>query len=362
MDYLLTQLAVQYCVFTLGCRKLTERLPHLTATLSADTRLSVKDCYRDFDAALADFKRCVEPKRADAVRRFVEGWRGRTQYYEKINRPAWMVLEEVAEGTLQAAENWDYRADIEDWHQAGRSLAHQYFAATPYPEISRKLTRCARIVYPYDGLGSDGYKPDQNPFGKGPSPVAYRETYQDLSAQESLENIILVRCFWDKNMALYLGYPFMFLHEYTAHIFVNDYQNDIFNDGWMLFAAAQFLQRQAIEERRAGKKFPLNPAQLNIFENEFLPQMKANDTNNIPAKGYAIASEIYALLKGENVHLTFENITQELAAFVPQAGEPKQWPTRFLNKLGERIEIEAERLLANIRPATDIRDLYSRLA
>jgi hypothetical protein len=362
MDYLLTQLAVQHGVFTLGCRKLTEKLPHLTATLIADTRLSVKECCRDFDAALTDFKRCVEPKRADAVRRFVQGWRGRTQYYENTNSSAWSVLEEVAEKTIQAAENWDYRADIEDWHQIGRSLAHQYFATTPYSEVRGKLTNCARIVHPYDGLGNDSDKPDQNPFGKGPSPIAYRKTYQDPSAKENLENIILVRCLSDKNIALYLGYPFMFLHEYTAHIFVNDYQNDIFNDGWMLFAAASFLQRQAIEKYRAGRSFPLNPAQVSIFGNEFLPQMKANVTNNIPAKGYAIASQISELLRGENLHLTFENITQELSAFVPRADEPKQWPTRFLNKLGESLEIDPEQLLTKIRLAEDVRDLYARLA
>ena len=44
------------------------------------------------------------------------------------------------------------------------------------------------------------------------------------------------------DLGRYLAYPFLFLHEYTAHVFATDHGNDHFNDGWMLHAADQVIR------------------------------------------------------------------------------------------------------------------------
>jgi hypothetical protein len=361
MNYLMPRVAVKYGVFTLCCRKLTERLPKLDAALVKDPRLSDKKCYDDFDDALCHFlERSKELEPLVATRQFVDGWRARIQYYQ--NPKALPILIEAADSALEDAELWDYSIDIEHWHQIARSLALQYFATTSCPEIKQKLNKQIRVVYL--SAGGDGYSDDlrPTPFGRE-APVSYWEEYKDEASADSLQDVILVRSESARSLALYLCYTFAFLHEYTAHIFANDYQvNDVFNDGWMLFAAFDFLDQQAAAAARAGRDFPVNRAQVNVFEIEFLRRMRDNDLNLTALKGYSIAQQTDVLLKGQPLDLTFERMTHELAAFVPSKGEPNNWPTDFIYRLGESLyRGNHQQLLRAIGSAKSIRDLYGRL-
>jgi hypothetical protein len=143
---------------------------------------------------------------------------------------------------------------------------------------------------------------------------------------------------------------FWFIHEYTAHIFANDHNgNEIFNDGWLLHAIDNFLRSKTVLADAT-----INAYQINVFTEHLIDGLIRS-----ARIGRSTACSIASLPLEDPDR--FNQITYELAAFQPQLGEERTWPTDFINALGEQYVISRERLLEKIDASDCIRSLMKTL-
>lgn len=345
--------AIKYGAYTLCCRKLMEHLPALNEALQDDTRLTVEDCISRFNTSLQEF--CQESK-ASSVVEAVEDLNGliggRAGLIRRQNPAVAEVFDRVAVEMAEAAPAWRYEDDLDAYHRQGRELAHRFYVESPWTVTQERLGREAHLVYDYglpdpedlDLLGMEA-------FGLRAAPLAYRSTYEEDSG-ETYEDVILVRFLFDYDFALYLAYPFLFLHEYTAHIYGTDHGNYRFNDGWMLYAAHRFLRQTWL-----GPEFI--PSLHREQANAFLPGLYAK-LRSKPRRDCDFACDLYDWISAWEPG-RFETMTYELAAFTPRPGEGPFWPTQFINALEREFEANRIRLRQKLEAAPDVRALYSTL-
>ncbi len=100
------------------------------------------------------------------------------------------------------------------------------------------------------------------------APAAYLPQGWNNDAARSQAHVVLVRFDFRHTFASYLSYPFLLLHEYTAHVFSTDWDNDVFNDGWMVYAADAFLTRAWNTD---AEPIGLRREQAKIFQNYWYP-------------------------------------------------------------------------------------------
>jgi hypothetical protein len=152
---------------------------------------------------------------------------------------------------------------------------------------------------------------------------------------------------------MYLAYPFLFLHEYTGHVYATDHGNERFNEGWMLHAASAFLKR---EWNRSPKQIGLCLDQADIFTEHLYESL-----NPIPRRACRFArlfnDWLLPVLPGR-----FMQITYELAAFHPKQGQKKYWPTQFINALEHEFRSNRDRLLPKIQDSADALELMTTFA
>jgi hypothetical protein len=182
-------------------------------------------------------------------------------------------------------------------------------------------------------------------FGYRATPVAFRPQ----------SNEIVARFTFESDLALYLAYPFLFLHEYTAHIYATDYGNARFNDGWMLHATDVFLRRGWREG--AALIAPMPRQRIQIFQQRLISTIGTNDP--LVRRGLQFAQDFEAWLPTPE---WFDAITYELAAFQPGAGRRKFWPTDFLNRLELEFLHDRPALSDKLRSVATTAELYFQLA
>src|SRR5262249_25020129 len=157
------------------------------------------------------------------------------------------------------------------------------------------------------------------PFGAAAAPAAFRGSNRPAPGSGNDPDDIVVRIGARPNFVQYLSYPFVFLHEYTAHVYARDYKSDLFNDGWMIHAAAMFVQR---ESSRLGQQFQLKPRQARVYRDHLLAQIR----QGMPARGCLVASEVEELLRDiDPTGQRFRNLTYELAALELGPGDSPLW-------------------------------------
>ncbi len=157
-----------------------------------------------------------------------------------------------------------------------------------------------------------------------------------------------------KNFGSYLDYPFLFLHEYTAHAIAIDHgsQNGIFNDGWMIVAADAFFVQDL---GTAPAPYPFRPEQIQAFNDRLRGTIEGPCSRAI-TYGRAVRSW---LNKIDNRR--FDQITYDLAAFRPGGNEPMTWPRTFVSRLLVAFQTDPGRLEQWIRETATTRDLMERL-
>jgi len=261
------------------------------------------------------------------------------------------VFASVVDDAVAQAPTWDFANDVNQYHQQGRMLAQKFFQNTPFADTKNNLPQIAGLTFEYGGSDSSGQPPNVNMnLGFRVAPMA---TYHlPGPAGGSQPTQIVLRVAFDNNFFLYLAYPFLFLHEYTAHIFSNDLKNAAFNDGWMLFAASGFLR----SDWQNSSVHPLHANQVWVFHEKLLHKIEGT-----PRHGHDLARRLSALLETQGKGLSFESMTYELAAFVPSTGEKKFWPSQLLTALGLEFKNNKTGLRAKIEAATDLRNLFASL-
>jgi hypothetical protein len=366
-EFLQDSIRVQFASYILLCRCLLDRLEELSEVLPDDDTddLILEDFLDDFNEALSKGFEDYDESWGivSTVEHICALIAANRLSYKTKNPAAWEIIEQILQAATETSQRrdpeWNYQQDIDELHNVAHELARRFFTSINGSGVCQlDLQQKAGIVYLYDDSGREVDGLGERPFGYGASPVAYRQTYRSKIWDAELEKVILVRFVSGMNFYLYLAYPFMFLHEYTAHIFANDYKHIIFNDGWMLQAAYKFLvieQRDCDREKRA---FDLSSAQTSVF-GEYL----RGRLNKRPQRGCRLAKFMHGLLSGKAEPINFNSITYDLCAFSAQSTDHSKWPNLFLTKLYRYSNTAGRRqyLYEKLSSSTDLDELYSHL-
>ncbi len=336
----------KFDVYTLACRQLLSRLQRLHAVTQTDVRLTYDTCLQRSDRALHVF---FEGSSANNVEQAAEQYASllgaQADLFRDSNGEAAAVFDDTVSGVKEQASVWDYQMDLDELHGLGRDLARRFFGDSPWRVTQERLNRRCETVVEYLGLSEE----------VRPGKFAYRPNYRSDEPDEDCFDAILVRFAFSDGIAAYLAYPFLFLHEYTAHVFAIDYGNERFNDGWMLHAAAAFLTR---EWNRLPKELNLNWQQAGMFYEFLLETLRENP---IPWRACQFSRHFDAWLSAE-LPEKFKEITYELSAFQPVSGEKDYWPNQFINSLERESIDHPEGLLNKIQSTRNARELMTTLA
>jgi hypothetical protein len=340
--------ALKFGAYTLACYHFMSKLPDLGKVTQNDSRQSIEGLCSIFDDALAHFfRRAVPTDLSEAASQLVGLLRSQTDLFRRTSPAAASVFDDVAGAMVSAATKWDFRTDIARMHDLGRALAVSFYARSPQAITQARCQRLCPLELAY-GVPDDDDWPTTNPlpFGYRAAPVAFRPKSGD----------IVVRFTFESDLKLYLAYPFLFLHEYTAHVFATDHGNDRFNDGWMLHAADAFMKENRCLSDSSIAEMPLR--QVNIFAEQLYPLV--NKRSPISGRGCLLARNFETLETRD--HRWFDVITYALAAFEPDSVRPRYWPTNFLNRLEQELDYNPIGLRAKLAEAFTVSELFTLLS
>jgi hypothetical protein len=326
------QIAVKFNLYTLACHELLNQLPQLEAATRPDPRLDCGTCIQRFDESLRDF---FERSSADtlqvAVRQFGAALLAQAGYFR--NRKADAVFRRVVDAISAKASPWKYQKDLERFHVQGREFARHFFADSTWSETKRRLGCSCNLEIEYDSSPSF-------------SPLAY-----------SGNNMLRMHFGYRFDFTHYVALPFLFLHEYSAHIYATEDErcsNERFNDGWLLYAAAAFLKQ---EWHKSPERVKLSSRQTEVFFESLYHTLTPK-----PRDTCCFVRQFDEWLSGP-CPKRFRQLTYELAAFEPKTGEKAYWPTKFINSLEYEFSDNKRRkiLLKKIRDSATARELMTFL-
>lgn len=328
--------AVKLDAYTLFCRQLLEHLQALKDAVRTDQRLTCDQCCQCLNEVLKQrlFQKENPRDLQQAVERVGEMLLSDVGGLEDQNPEAVKAFHEVVEAARAACSTWSYRDDLEALHQQGRQMARYFYEDSHWPATQARLDREAQLVSLYE---------------KG-SELSFCANYPTEELNQELRDVILVRFTFDCDFNRYLAYPYLFMHEYVAHIFALDYGNERFNDGWLFHAADAFLASWGWD---LTLDLPLVREQIAAFGEHLYEGL-----NRIPRLACRFAQQFDGWL-GEPER--FLAMTWELAAFEPQESESNFWPNQFINRLEQEFDENRPRLRAKIGTSSDVQTLFEML-
>jgi hypothetical protein len=342
--------SAKFGTYMLACRELLSRLPALKLATVGEDRLSEKDCIKRFDETMQNFfSRSVVTDVEKAADRFCDRLESEARDMRDINNGVADIFDEMASAIRAKAPTWDYMADLERFHLQGRELAQSFFSGSTSQITKSRLETICELEIEYSTSAVALSDSCAESFGFRTVPIA---CYSYQTDQNQSATNIRVRFNFHHDFSLYLSFTFLFLHEYTAHVYSTDCGNERFNDGWMLHAASSFLFR---EWNQAKKPLEFIGDQAGIFEERLYGVI-----NQIPRRASKFAKD-FELIIYRKCPGRFQQMTYELAAFQPKEGENVYWPTQFINALESEFLTKRERLIQKARESADIRDLMTKL-
>jgi hypothetical protein len=338
---------VKLDLYTLACRELLSRLGSLRAATQKDSRLDREDCLRRFDGVLRDVLLARILDKAHGTDRLLELLRPQISLMRDLNDNVADIFDAVALPIEAKAPGWCFRDDLAALHKQGRDAAVRFYDASGHGETRNRLTRTPPLEFRYEASGGSVIDEHGDAFGYGVIPAAFHPKRE----------VLVVRFTLRHDFGLYLTYPFLFLHEYTAHIYGTDHGNQRFNDGWMLHAAEAFFKQEGDEDAT------YDSYQLDAFNERLYQRLTP-----IPRATCRFVRTFHGWLD----HPTrsparFWDFTYELAAFQPEGGTPRSWPDRFINSLEAEYEADKyrpakqRRLAQMIKAAASARELATQL-
>jgi hypothetical protein len=340
--------ALKFSAYTLACHHFAAKLSDLGSATQNDRRWPLDKLCAVFDQALADFlNRAIPADLGEAATQLSGLLRSQADLFRRVNPAAATVFDDVSAEMIAVAAKWDFRTDIEQMHDLGRALAVGFYARSPQTITQTLCQRLCPLELAY-GVPDDDDWPTTNslPFGYRATPVAFRPKPGD----------IVVRFTFESDLKLYLAYPFLFLHEYTAHVFATDHGNDRFNDGWMLHAADAFMRETRCLSNSLIAQMPLR--QVNVFAEQLYPLVK--ERNPISGRGCLLARNFETLVTRDR--RWFDAITYDLAAFEPDSVRRRYWPTEYLNRLEQELDQNPIGLRAKLAEAFTVSELFTLLS
>ncbi|MFQ5813630.1 MAG: hypothetical protein ACE5I2_10660 [Anaerolineae bacterium] len=291
--------AIKYNAFSLCYSKLLAHLDDFEKSLRHQTRLTKEDVWARFDSVLQEDIYEASPESfEEATELMLDGLQVKRKSVATINPGVAEVIADII-GDIEAyAPTWRYRDDVGRWQTLGQELAQCFYADSPHTETQKRLGRDVALDFEWVG------EIPRAPFG-------YREDCL-AKAEEPVPGIIMVRFSFQDKFINYLAYPFFFLHEYLSHVYAVDTSSELFEDGWLLYAAHVFFKRRALRLGIAG----LADVHLLAFDERIRPNLNAT-----ASKGFGLASlaEDWLTLKLGYRKGTecFAVLSRHLAALVP---------------------------------------------
>lgn len=343
------EVSIKYGVFTLCSRTLLEHLNEFNK-LPRDTRLSWQKLAEHFEQELREVVYQSRPNDlAHGAQILVKGLDARREAIATFNPDAADIVGKMMATIEHEAPTWQYKADIEKHRQHGETLARLFYEGTPWPRTQERLTTEAHVVFEYAGLLHPATQ-GQNTYGYRVAPMAYHE-YDGAEPDEPQENVIVLRFDFQHSFSTYLAYPFFFLHEYISHVYGANSDSDIFDDGWMMYAAHSFLERIHYSLPVAHL---LKDAQMQAI-NEHCP----GKLSEYPRDYYFLAQNLYSRLPVQ-LQQRFRQMTWELAGY-PLSAENPSFHAGFVERIRYHFETRPDELMRKLAEYTNVDALFMRL-
>lgn len=333
-------LKTRFHVFLLACQHLRRNLPDLTNATEND-HLDKSTTLTLFNEALHDFlHRCGDPDPILAAQDFGEKLNGKFSSEHRRSPNVVEVINRVRVAVETEVAVWDPETHLGELHSDAREVARRLFEASPYKETQLRRERRCDLVLENQPV-EVGNRPamhyilgsvDDDPLNAGTIHIPFNAT---------------------KNFSSYLDYPFLFLHEYSAHVIAIDHgsQNVIFNDGWMMVVAWAFF----IAESAVAESYPFNSDQVYAFDDRLRHTMKGP-----PSLVITETRAFQAWLRNVSEN-KFTEITYQLASFRPIESERPTWPRFFINRLFGAYRRDPKGLGEMIAAISDVRELLAQL-
>lgn len=181
--------------------------------------------------------------------------------------------------------------------------------------------------------------------------MAYHAQYPNAEPDEPQENVIVLRFDFHHSFSTYLAYPFFFLHEYVSHVCGANSDSDIFDDGWMMYAAHSFLERIHYSLPVAHL---LKDAQMQAI-NEHFPGKLSEDVRRY----YFLAQNLHRQPTLQSQQ-RFRQMTWELAGY-PLSAENRFFHADFVERIRYHFDTRPDELMRKLAEYTDVDALFMRL-
>jgi hypothetical protein len=330
---------LKFRLYTLACQELLIRLADIKIAIEGE---QYTDCISRFDKVIARFFEDDFRDTKGALDQFNMRFKAEFSSLRKSIPRLQPILDQLMRSIYTKLPSWTYYSDLQNLHTQGRNLARLFFEASPWQVTQERLSHTCHFNVDFDGT-----EPRK-------TIMAYSSRHPHTNCQGYCVGGIITRFSFKHTFATYLNYVFLFLHEYTAHVYSLDNQcNPRFNDGWMIYAASKFLEKQLFNT--PSSLFELYMEQADAFHTARM--IYTLDQNSQEA--YWIAARFDTLTSEPDSHV-FRDITYELAAFQESDTEKPTWPSKFINGISIQLRNSASRskLFKEVATFTNVRSLY----
>jgi hypothetical protein len=194
-------------------------------------------------------------------------------------------------------------------------------------------------------------------FGCAHPPAAFYTRYPTNDEDDLLDGVIVFRYSIEFDFWQYVGLLYLLFHEYTAHVHCTDHENEMFNDGWMMWVANDHLVRRVSR--------PLALPSVSRWQAYVFEEHLAHRLTPMTRRALHMSTRVWHWLllelndEGERI---LAQLTFDLAAFEPDESRPPSWPTMFINTLYRELNRNPGRLLKVLRAKPPIQSLLDGLA
>lgn len=325
---------IKYGAFTLCYSNLLAHLDDFEKPLRHETRLSKEKIWGGFDDVLHDLYEAAPESLEKATKLLTKGLSNQQDLVETINPDVAEVIADIIADIEANASAWHYREDVRRWQALGRELAQRFYADSPHTETQERLGRDVALDFEWIS------KTPKAPFG-------YREECL-AKAEEPLSGIIMVRFSFQDKFINYLAYPFFFVHEYVSHVYTVNTRSELFEDGWLLFAANDFF----VGQHHSALIPELKNGHVDVFERYILRHVRSKAKD-----GYFLARNFNTWCL-DRVPEYFIALTYELAALAPTEG---MHHSDFIHLLSHHRKVGPDTLLRWLRRCPTCRELWPLL-
>lgn len=283
------RIKIYFDLYTLACNTFLNEVAAFRNAVwgSADKYATLEDCYAYIDNSLFATYESTPSDLPQAAGWLADELRAKTgplgSYIPKLAS----CIDSLAGQIVINAPAWSCSANIVRWHEIGRELSLEYFDSrnSQYQRFDRKA-KTIKVEY----------------SSSSRSTFSHQEYLLESEGNPTVSDTIFIHFSIEDGVKDYLTYPFFFMHEYVSHMFSEKTDSELFYDGWLFWAAYEFL----IHNSTYAKSLGLESEQINAFDEGTIKASRAKT-------GYDQARRVCNWDKNEKLGC-FHNLMHQLAS------------------------------------------------